>query len=401
MGLFVYRAIDANGSITRGRMPAVTTRELESRLISSGMELLEARPVHSFSVFKPRLSNRDLISVCLHMETTLKAGLIVTEALQDQVEGAERGALRDTLGAILQSVREGTALSTALASFPTMFDETFVGMVRSGEESGRLSDAFEKLGANLRWQDDLNRQLKKLLLYPAFTISVLIAVTLFMLLYLVPQLADFIRTMSGGELPLQTLILLRASEFVQAHWLSLALAPFALAIGFLVLRQLGGAVARTQIDAAKLNVPVIGTVLRKILLSRFCALLGMLYQSGLPIIDSIRVARDAVGNRAMAAAIDRALAEIEQGKGITDAFASASLFPSLMTRMIRIGETTGEVDKGLRNVSEFYNRDVEETIAKIQAMIEPALTLILGLILAWLMMSVLGPIYDLLSRIGV
>ncbi|MGH1359854.1 MAG: type II secretion system F family protein [Burkholderiaceae bacterium] len=401
MGLFVYRAIDTNGTITRGRMPAVTTRELESRLVSSGMELLEARPVSSISLFKPRLSNRDLISFCLHMETTLQAGLIVTEALQDQVEGADRGNLRDTLSAILQSVKEGTALSTALSSFPTMFDETFVGMVRSGEESGRLSDAFKKLGENLRWQDDLNGQLKKLLLYPAFTITVLIAVTLFMLLYLVPQLADFIRTMSGGDLPLQTLILLRASEFVQEYWIALGAGPFLLVIAFIAIRQMGGAVARTQIDALKLKFPVIGSVMTKILLSRFCALLGMLYQSGLPVIDSIKIARDAVGNRALAAAIDTAVGEIEQGKGITDAFASTRLFPSLMTRMIRIGETTGEVDKGLRNVSEFYNRDVEETIAKVQAMIEPALTLILGVILAWLMMSVLGPIYDLLSRIGV
>lgn len=401
MGMYVYRAIDAQGLITRGRMPAVTAHELESRLSTSGLELLQARPISSWSVFSPKISSRDLIGFCLHMETTLQAGLMVTEALEDQVEGAESGNFRDALTAILQAVREGTSMSTALAAFPGMFSDTFVGMVKSGEESGRLGDAFQKLGENLRWQDDLNRQLKKLLLYPAFTITVLVAVTLFMLLYLVPQLAAFIISMSGEDLPFQTWLLLQMSVFVQQWWHWLAVAPFAAVIAFLLIRRIGGAVARTRIDALKLRLPVMGPILRKILLSRFCALMGMLYESGLPVIQSILIARDAIGNRAMAAAIDAAVDQIEQGKGITDAFAATGMFPSLMTRMIRIGETTGEVDKGLRNVSRFYNRDVEEAIGRVQAMIEPSLTLILGGILAWLMMSVLGPIYDLLSRIGV
>lgn len=401
MGMFVYRAIDSKGTIHRGRMPAVSSRELEARLTNNGMELINARSVRSLSLFKPKLAPRDLISFCLHMETTLIAGLMVTEALQDQVEGAEKGQFRDSISAILESVKEGTPLSLALASFPTLFSETFVGMVKSGEESGRLGEAFQKLGENLRWQEQLSAQLKKLIMYPAFTLTVLLAVTLFMLLYLVPQLADFIMSMSGGELPIQTWVLLKLSEFVQAHWAVLAMAPFLLVFLFVVLRRLGGAVARTQIDAIKLRLPVFGPILSKILLSRFCALFGMLYEAGVPIIQSIKVSRDAIGNRAMANAIDNAVSEMEQGKGITDAFASTKLFPNLMTRMIRIGETTGEVDKGLRNVSIFYNRDVEETISKVQATIEPALTLVLGVILAWLMMSVLGPIYDLLSKIGV
>lgn len=401
MGMYAYRAIDAQGLITRGRMPAVTAHELESRLNTSGLELLKARPINAWSLLGSRVSARDLISFCLHMETTLQAGLMVTEALEDQVDGADSGHFRDALSAILQAVREGTAMSTALASFPSMFNDTFVGMVRSGEESGRLGDAFQKLGENLRWQDDLNRQLKKLMLYPAFTITVLVAVTLFMLLYLVPQLADFIVSMSGEDLPFQTWLLLQMSVFVQAFWHWLLVAPFAAVIIFFLVRRIGGAVARTKIDALKLKLPVIGPILRKILLSRFCALMAMLYQSGLPVIQSIMIARDAIGNRAMAASIDAAITEIEQGKGITEAFSATRLFPSLMTRMIRIGETTGEVDKGLRNVSQFYNRDVEEAIDRVQAMIEPTLTLILGGILAWLMMSVLGPIYDLLSRIGV
>ncbi len=400
MGLYVYRAIDDEGTVHQGRMPAVSSRELESRLLGSGLELLSARQSHTFSAFRFKVTARDKIAFCLHMETTLKAGLMVTDALQDQVEGADNGHFKDAISAIAQAVREGTSLSTAMASFPGMFDETFIGMVRSGEESGRLGETFEKLGKNIRWQEDLASQLKKLLLYPAFTITVLLGVTAFMLLYLVPQLADFIISMSGGELPLQTRMLLGFSEFLQQYWWAVLLAPVLLVIGGLILLRLGGHAAHTKLDALKLRIPVLGGIIQKILLSRFCAMLAMLYESGLPVIQSIGTARDAVGNRSLAQSIDRVIDEVEAGKGLTDAFSSVSLFPNLMIRMIRIGETSGEIDKGLRNVTDFYNRDIDEDIGRIQAMIEPALTLVLGAILAWLMMAVLGPIYDLLAKIG-
>lgn len=401
MAVYVYRAVDERGSISRGRLPALNPRELESRLRTSGLELLKATAVRKPLLLRARPPMRELINFCLHMETTLKAGLMVTEALEDQVEGATHSHFRDVMSVVLLSVREGSSFSAALQGFPEVFGESFVGMIRSGEEAGRLSDAFQKLGETLRWQDELNAQMKKMIMYPAFTITILIAVTVFMLVYLVPELASFIRSMNGGTLPIQTLILLTLSEFVRSYWLQLLIAPFALVAGIHVLLRIGGAVARSKMDAMKLSIPVVGGVMRKILLARFCSLLGMLYESGLPVIQAITVARDAVGNRAIASAIDAAIAGIEQGKGITESFTDTGLFPNLMLRMIRIGERTGEVEQGLKNVSYFYNRDIQQTIARIQAATEPTLTLALGIILAWLMMSVLGPIYDLLSRVGV
>ncbi len=401
MAVFVYRAVDQSGAVLRGRLPAINSRELEGRLRASGLELLQARMVRKSIFIRARPPMRELINFCLHMETTLKAGLLVTEALEDQVDGAISGHFRDVMATVLQAVREGSSFSAALASFPDVFEESFIGMIRSGEEAGRLSESFQKLGETLRWQDELNAQVKKMIMYPAFTVSILIGVTVFMLVYLVPQLSQFIRSMSGGELPLQTLILLKMSEFLLAYWIQLAIAPFALVGGLFVARRVGGAVARKRMDAIKLSIPVLGGVLRKVLLSRFCSLLGMLYESGLPVIQAITVSRDAVGNLAIAAAIDEAVAQIEQGKGITESFAATGLFPNLMLRMIRIGERTGEVEQGLKNVSYFYNRDIQQTIGRIQAAVEPALTLCLGVILAWLMMSVLGPIYDLLGKVGV
>ena len=401
MGIYAYRAVDQNGQINKGRLPAISSRELEARLQAAGLELLRARQIRHNALFSPKPPKRELINFCLHMETTLQAGLMVTEALEDLVESVDNKAFRDVLMVILQAVREGTSFSESMQAFPHVFDPVFVGMIRAGEESGRLGDAFKKLGENLRWQDELASQMKRMIAYPAFTVSVLIAVTVFMLVYLVPELTGFIQSVNGDELPIQTLILMKMSEFLRAYWMQILAAPFVLGIALFVALRISGAVAGRWLDAMKLRFPVVGPVLKKIILSRFSALLGMLYESGLPVIKAMTTARDAVGNRAVAAAINQAILEIEQGKGLSDAFGATGLFPNLMLRMIRIGETTGEVESGLKNVCYFYNRDIEETINKIQAMVEPVLTLALGVILASLMMSVLGPIYDLISKVGV
>ncbi|MEZ5738540.1 MAG: type II secretion system F family protein [Burkholderiaceae bacterium] len=401
MGIFVYRAVDPQGTIVRGRLPAINSRELEARLQTSGLELLKSRPSRRGLLLRSRPPARELINFCLHMETTLIAGLMVTEALDDLVDSVENRGFRDVLAVILQAVREGTSFSASLASFPDVFSDVFVGMVRSGEESGQLGEAFAKLGENLRWQDELASQMKRMILYPAFTITVLLLVSIFILVYLVPELSTFIVSMSGGSLPWETWLLLKISEILRTYWIQLLIMPFLVGFGLWLSLRLGGGFAQRQIDAIKLSLPVVGPVIRKILLSRFCSLFGMLYESGLPIMQAMSVARDTLGNRAIAAAVDQAIREIEQGKGITDSFASSKLFPNLMLRMVKVGESTGEVGKGLRNVSYFYNRDIQQTIGRIQAMVEPTLTLALGIILAWLMMSVLGPIYDILSKVGV
>ncbi|MEZ5658838.1 MAG: type II secretion system F family protein [Burkholderiaceae bacterium] len=401
MGIYNYRAIGSDGAIVSGRLPALNPRELETRLASAGMELLKARPSRRAMLFKSRPPRRELINFCMHMETTLKAGLMITEALQDQVESLENRGFRDILTVVTQAVAEGSSFSAALSAFPDAFDEVFVGMIRSGEESGQLGQAFENLGENLRWQDELASNMKRMIMYPAFTIAVLIGVTVFMLVYLVPQLSGFIMTMNKGELPFQTMLLLKLSEIVRGYWWQLILAPFVFWIMFVAFIKIGGAVARRQLDALKLKIPVIGPILNKILLSRFCSMLGMLYGAGLPLMTAMSVARDSLTNKILTEAVDTAITEIEFGSGITDAFTKAELFPNLMLRMIKVGESTGEINKGLDSVSYFYDRDIKESIARLEAMVEPMLTLALGVILGWLMTTVLGPIYDILSKVGV
>lgn len=400
MGIYAYRAIDASGRVSRGRMPALSVGELEGQLRSAGMELLRARPVSGAGLFAGRVPRRELINMCFHLEQTLNAGLMVTDSLQDLVDGMQHATLRETLVAVLQALREGAPLSAALSAYPRVFDDVFVGLVRSGEESGRMGDVFGRLAASLRWQDELSAQVLKLAMYPLFTAVVLAGVVLFVLTYLVPQLSGFIRSM-GGVLPMQTRLLLALSDFVVGHWLAMLAALPALPLLGLGVLRIGGEPMRRWLDGLKLRLPLFGPILHRIALSRFASLFGMLYEAGVPVLTAIRTGRDAIGNRVLARAIDVACERIEQGTAISEAFRGSSLFPSLMIRMLRVGETTGGIDAALRNVAYFYDREVREAIAKLQGMIEPMLTVAMGLVLGWLMMAVLGPVYDLLSRVRV
>lgn len=235
--------------------------------------------------------------------------------------------------------------------------------------------------------------------YPAFTLVVLAGVTLFLLMYLVPQLSGFIREASGGELPLSTQVLLLLSQALVAWWPVIFAVPVVVAaVLWFTFLQLGER-GRLQVDRLKLRLPLVGGVFQRIALARFTSLLGTLYESGVPVLQALQVCREAAGNRWIAQGIQRVAEEIVQGRGLSDAFEAEAMFPNLVLRMVRIGESTGELDKSLSNVSYFYHREIQATIDRIQSLVEPTLTLTLGLLLGWLMMSVLGPIYDLLGKI--
>jgi type IV pilus assembly protein PilC len=188
------------------------------------------------------------------------------------------------------------------------------------------------------------------------------------------------------------------SDLLAAYWFAFLLAPALLiGIGLLLLRH--NPLARRHLDDLKLRLPMIGPVLSKIILSRFANTLAMLYAAGIPILESIRSTQLIVGNRAHQQALQQVEQTIQAGHGITDAFQAAEIFPPLVIRMLRTGESTGKLDKALRNVSYFYNRDVKDAVAKAQAMIEPMLTVVMGLLLGWIMLSVIAPIYDVIARI--
>jgi type IV pilus assembly protein PilC len=398
MALFAYKAVDAHGKSVAGRVEAVNLFDLEQRLARMGLDLIAGAATESKSrlVGGGRIARPDLINFCFHLEQLAKAGVPVIEGLVDLRDSVENPRFREVISGLLESIEGGKNLSGALAEFPEVFSKVFVSLIRSGEQTGKLAEVLLALTESLKWEDELAAQSKKLVMYPAFVGSVVVLVFFFLMIYLVPQMTGFIRNM-GQEIPLQTRILMAVSGYFVDYWWTVISAPILVWIG-LKLAMKNNPKVEYMIDHFKISMPLIGPIMRKIILSRFASSFAMMYSSGITVLDAIRSCEQIVGNKPLENALRMAGQQIADGKNMTAAFADLALFPSLVIRMMRIGENTGALDVALRNVSYFYNREVRESIAKVQAMIEPALTVVLGLILGWVMLAVLGPVYDTISK---
>ena len=398
MPLYTYKAIDAEGKAVLGRADAVNVFDLEQRLSRMGLDLVTGAP----SAQKTRLiggsqvKRQDLINFCFHLEQLASAGVPIVEGLIDLRESIENLRFREVVAGLVETIEGGKNLSGALADYPEVFSKVIVSLVRSGEQTGKLSEVLKGLAETLKWEDELAAQTKKLLIYPLFVGGIVTLVTFFLMIYLVPQMVGFIRNM-GQEIPLQTRILIHVSNFFVNFWWAVAAAPFAIWYGLKAAARTYPSVA-FRIDDLKLRVPYIGPILRKIILSRFASSFAMMYSSGITVLDAIRSSEEIVGNRPLENALRTAGQQIAEGKGLTQAFTDVGLFPALVIRMLKIGENTGALDKALLNVAYFYNREVKEGIDRVQAMIEPAMTVVLGAILGWVMLAVLGPVYDTISK---
>lgn len=398
MTLYAYKAIDAAGRRTRGRMEAAGLAELEQRLARMGLDFIDAAPSRPHRWLGDGVPRRELIHFCFHLEQLAVAGVPLIESLIDLRDSMSHPRLRDVLAAMVESIEGGSTLSAAMAAHPGAFDGVMVGLVRAGEESGCLPAVLAKLAARLKWQDEMAARLRRAILYPAFLSLLVMAVLLFVGIFLLPQLAGFMRSM--GQVPPWHLdALAAATAAVVRNW------PLAVAIvggggvgTFLAARDARG---RRAMDRLALRLPLIGELLRKAVLARFAATFAMMYGAGIAVLDAMRATEEVAGNAVVGNAIALAGGRVRNGAGIAAAFAASGLFPSLVIRMLRIGEQTGELEKAMDNVAYFYERDVRDSVERIQALLEPALTVIVGLVVGGVMVAVLGPIYDAVARIKV
>ena len=240
---------------------------------------------------------------------------------------------------------------------------------------------------------------KTVIMYPAFVGVVVIGVMLFMMLYVVPQMVDFIREM-GQELPIHTRALIAFSSFLTNHWWWAVPLPGVIVM-LIQLQARRSDSFRYTVDGWKLRVWYVGPILSKLIMSRFASYFALCYGAGLDVLASLRISEDIVGNEVVKESVKNISAEIADGKTLSASIESTNMFPPLVVRMVRMGESTGLLDNALHNVSYFYDREVTESIDRLKAMIEPAMTVVLGAIMGWIMLSVLGPIYETISNIGI
>jgi type IV pilus assembly protein PilC len=398
MPQFIYRAMDANGSIVPGNMDAHNIPDLELRLQRMALDLIDCRETRqrSLRITGRSVTRRDLINFCFQLEQMSSAGVPLLDGLRDLRDSTDHFRLREVITDLVEKIEGGQQLSGALASYPEIFDQSFTSLVRAGEQSGKLHEVLSDLADNLKWQDELAAQARKALTYPAFVLLVVSGVMFFLMIYLVPQLTAFLQNM-GQKLPLHTRMLIAVSGFFIHYWYLLLAAPI---IAWQVARWQLRRSERTAFAFDRLLLRVV-PVLQKLIMARFATYFALMYAAGIPVLECIRLSEGIAGNRVVAAGLRRTRELISEGNSVAAAFRQVDLFPPLVVRMLRVGESTGALDATLRNVAYFYNREVRERIERMQAMIEPTMTVILGLLLGWIMLSVLGPIYDTISSIRI
>jgi type IV pilus assembly protein PilC len=281
--------------------------------------------------------------------------------------------------------------------YPKVFDDVFVSLIRVGERSGKMSEVLVDITETLKWQDELLSKAKKIMTYPAVIGSLVFSVIIFMMIFIVPDIMDAIVSL-GGKIPLETRLLIAVSNFLIDFWYLVVAAPFAI---FFTLKYLynTNSKARFRLDGLMLKLWIFGPVNEKIKISRFTRYFSLMFASGITVLDAINLSKSVVSNVVLEDGIDRAWQQISEGSSISEAFKNIGIFPPLVVRMLRVGESSGQMDKSLNNVSYFFDRDINDSIEKMEPVLQTSLMATIGLIVMWLALSVLGPIYDTISTI--
>ncbi len=399
MAAFQYFAIDHKGSHVRGRMDAANENDLEQRLRRMGLDLVTSRLKSSAPLFSlaKKISRQDLINFCFHLEQIARSGIPLLDGLADLADSTDNKRFREVISAMHEDMEGGKLLSEAMTQHPAVFDHLFTSLIRTGEQTGNMQEVLRDLATTQRWQDELIGKTKLLLLYPSMVFVVVTGVVFFLMLYLVPKLVSFIATMNQ-TLPLQTKILIGISNIFSVYWPLLLGLPLLLLFALITAVQ-KNAQARLYWDYFKLNIPLLGPALQQLLMARFANYFALLYRSGITILDALAACEGVVANRYVANALQRAAQQVSAGESLTESLRNLGLFPPLVIRMMRIGETTGALEEALLNVGHFYRRSVEDWIERALKILQVGLTLFLASILAFIIYAVLSPIYDILGKL--
>jgi len=397
--IYKYKAIDARGKTRTDKIEADNLLDLEQRLRGMGLDLINFKESRDslFAFKSKKISRKELINFSFQMQQLTKSGVSILDGLHDLKETVEPGRLQEVLSGLVEEIEGGKTFSQALAEFPDIFDTVYITLIRVGEESGRISEVLHDMAETLKWHDELISHTQKIMIYPAIVTVVVIAVVTFLMIYLIPQLIPFIQEI-GGEIPLHTRALINTSWFIENYWYVVFGMPIAIVV---TIKQMAKRKPefRYKLDKFKLRIYIFGPLILKTNLARFANYFAMMYASGLTVLDALKISELLVDNAVLSKAVTDARAKIADGELISQSFKSTEIYPPLVIRMLKVGENTGALDEALLNISYFYNREVKESIDKMESAITPIITLILGLIMMWIMSAVLGPVYDSLTKI--
>ncbi len=399
MAEFYWKARTLDGAVQSGTLAARDQNEIIALLRRRKLIVLTVRQKPK-DLALPRIGSgvrgRDLVLFTRQFATMISAGLPLIQCLEILEEQSENKVLARTIAGTRGAVETGTSISEALAKYPKVFSKLFVSMVSAGEMGGVLDVVLDRLAVYLEKTNALRRKVKGAMAYPLFVMAIALLVMLFLLTFIIPSFAKLFMQ-SNMALPLPTRVVIAMSTFLMSNWYYLFLG---LIFSILALRKFYRTeIGRRKIDAFLLRIPQIGTILLKSSIARFTRTLGTLLESGVAILDALQITANTSGNRIIQDAILRAKRNIEQGDTISEPLRRSEVFPGMVTQMISVGERTGELDKMLAKIADFYEEEVDVAVSALASIIEPVMICMMGVLVGGMVIAMYLPIFNLANAI--
>ncbi len=326
----------------------------------------------------------------------IEAGLPLVQCLDILATQTPNKILGGVLADVRDQVSSGSTLANAMAKHKKIFDDLFVNMIEAGEVGGALESILKRLADYREKSDAITRKVKGALTYPAIVSTMLVGIAWVMLTFIVPIFAGMFEQL-GADLPKPTKIVIGVSNFLQSNLVYIILSIIGLVVGYKM--GMKNKKTRFYLDTLKLVLPILGDLQRKSAVSRFCRTLGTLLQSGVNIIDALTITGKTSGNSVVELAIRKAIIAISQGETITAPLEETKVFPSMVIQMMNVGEKTGNMDEMLSRIADFYDEEVDTAVESITALIEPIMTVLMGIIVGGLLIAMYLPMFDIMGKI--
>ena len=397
MPTFQYTAKDQNARTITGKIVATDETQVLDELRKRRLVILDIKEQRSKMMVSSAegakaIKIEEVILFTRQMATMIDAGIPILQTMEALQEQAGNPSFKKVLGAIKEDIRLGSGLSGAFGKHPKVFDNLFVNMLRVGETGGVLTTVLERLASYAEKSAKLKRKVTTAMVYPAVIVSMAFTVTTILIIKVVPTFKTIYASF-GRELPAMTAILLNFSDACQKYFILFILGMGGL-VGFFIMLQRSEKGAY-QIDWWKLRAPIFGDLICKVSVSRFCRTLSVLVQSGVPILESLDIVRRTIGNRVLEGIIKDVIESVREGESIAEPLSRSRIFPSMVTRMIAVGEQSGQLDKMLTKVADFYDDQVDAAVEGLTSMIEPLIIGFLGIVVGFIVMALFLPIINI------
>lgn len=390
---YQYRARDPLGHTLEGTIDAADVDEARQKLGRDGFHVLEIDEEDADAGLLPkRVSRSDLIYVTSQLAIMVETGITLSEALHGIVEQETNPTLRRVLSEICDSVEGGEDFSKVLGRYPRYFDKTYVSLVKASEATGSMGEMLERIADYQRKELETRGKVRAALAYPCVMMLLALAVTLFLLVYILPKFMPMFES-RGTDLPAPTLIMMALSDSIIHRWYLWVGGLLSLIAGYAYAGRT--TIGQQAIDYVRINAPIVGPMVRKVTISRAIRTLGTMLASGVSIMDAIQLAGEVSGNIYYDRLWQHVLDEVSAGRRMADVLRESPLFPRVLVQMIRSGEETGKLDQVLQRVSTYYDREVDTSIKATTSMIEPIMIAVMGVVVGIIGLAMLLPIFSL------